>query len=106
MILNEPKRIKVARETFLDGFRGWGSVFVVLYHVFGEGIPVDVAFGSRLALLIPFNGQMAVFVFFVVSGFSLSVRFLAEGDLRSWTRIIAGRYLRLVIPIFAACGLV
>jgi peptidoglycan/LPS O-acetylase OafA/YrhL len=49
---------------------------------------------------------MAVLLFFVVSGFSLSVRYLADGDIRPWLKIAAGRYLRLAIPIFAACLLV
>jgi peptidoglycan/LPS O-acetylase OafA/YrhL len=38
-----------------------------------------------------------------VSGFSLSVRYLLDGDIQAWSRIFAGRYFRLVIPIFAAC---
>jgi peptidoglycan/LPS O-acetylase OafA/YrhL len=96
----------VERLKFLDGLRGWGAVFVVLYHVFCSGLTVDDTFGARLAHLIPFNGMIAVYVFFVVSGFSLSVRYLAEGNLQAWSRIAAGRYLRLVIPIFAACLLV
>jgi peptidoglycan/LPS O-acetylase OafA/YrhL len=93
----------VRRLKFLDGLRGWGAVFVLLYHVCSEGLPVDPVFGDRLKYLIPFSGTLAVLIFFVVSGFSLSVRYLADGDIRSWSKIAAGRYLRLAIPIFAAC---
>src|SRR3954464_10780151 len=103
--LPEPEK-HVRRLKFLDGLRGWGAVFVVLFHVFSEGLPVDAAIGGRLPYLVPFNGTLAVLVFFVVSGFSLSVRYLADGDIRPWLRIAAGRYLRLAIPIFAACLLV
>jgi peptidoglycan/LPS O-acetylase OafA/YrhL len=99
--LETPVRLK-----FLDGLRGWGAVVVLLYHVFCDGVPVDDAFAEKLKLFLPFNGVMAVFVFFVVSGFSLSVRYLADGDIRRWLKIAAGRYLRLAIPIFAACLLV
>jgi peptidoglycan/LPS O-acetylase OafA/YrhL len=99
--LEKPVRLK-----FLDGLRGWGAVIVLLYHVFCDGLPVDAAFAESLKLFLPFNGVMAVFVFFVVSGFSLSVRYLADGDVRRWSKIAAGRYLRLAIPIFAACLLV
>jgi peptidoglycan/LPS O-acetylase OafA/YrhL len=96
----------VRRIKFLDGLRGWGAVFVVFYHVFSEGLPVDAAFADRLTYLVPFNGMLAVFVFFVVSGFSLSVRYLIDGDVRPWLRIAVGRYVRLAIPVFAACLLV
>jgi peptidoglycan/LPS O-acetylase OafA/YrhL len=96
----------VRRLKFLDGLRGWGAVFVLLFHVFSDGLPVDVSLGERLRYLVPFNGGLAIFVFFVVSGFSLSVRYLADGDARSWLKIAAGRYLRLVIPIFSACLIV
>jgi peptidoglycan/LPS O-acetylase OafA/YrhL len=81
------------RIKFLDGLRGWGC----------DGLPVDAAIGERLRYFVPFNGTLAVLVFFMVSGFSLSVRYLADGDIRSWLKIAAGRYLRLAIPIFAAC---
>ncbi|HEV7407063.1 MAG TPA: acyltransferase [Bradyrhizobium sp.] len=96
----------VRRLKFLDGLRGWGAVFVLLYHVFSDGLPVDDTFGARLAYLVPFNGTLAVLVFFAVSGFSLSVRYLADGEVSAWLKIAAGRYLRLAIPIFAACLIV
>jgi peptidoglycan/LPS O-acetylase OafA/YrhL len=94
------------RLRFLDGLRGWGAVVVLLYHVFSQGLPVDTAFGARLQYFVPFNGLLAVLVFFVVSGFSLSVRYLADGNIQSWLGIGAARYLRLVIPIFVACLIV
>jgi peptidoglycan/LPS O-acetylase OafA/YrhL len=93
----------VQRLKFLDGLRGWAAVFVLLYHVFCDGIPFDAAFGSQLKLFVPFNGGVGVFIFFVVSGFSLSIDYLALGDRRSWLRITFGRYFRLAIPIFFAC---
>jgi len=93
----------VQRLKFLDGLRGWGAVFVLLYHVFCDGLPVDAIFVDHLRFLVPLNGTLAVLIFFVVSGFSLSVRYLSDGDVRSWSMITAARYLRLAIPIFAAC---
>jgi peptidoglycan/LPS O-acetylase OafA/YrhL len=93
----------VQRLKFLDGLRGWAAVFVLLYHVFCDGIPFDAALGSHLRLFVPFNGGVGVFVFFLVSGFSLSIDYLARGDLRSWLRTTFGRYFRLTIPIFFAC---
>jgi peptidoglycan/LPS O-acetylase OafA/YrhL len=91
------------RLKFLDGLRGWAAVIVLLYHVFCDGIPFDAEFGNHLRLLVPFNGGIGIFVFFIVSGFSLSIDYLARGDLRSWLRTTFGRYFRLAIPIFFAC---
>lgn len=96
----------MGRLVFLDGLRGWGAVFVVLYHVFCNGLPVNDTTADSLKYLVPFSGILAVLIFFVVSGFSLSVSYLAEGRLQSWCSIVAGRYLRLAIPIFATCAVV
>jgi peptidoglycan/LPS O-acetylase OafA/YrhL len=91
---------------FLDGLRGWGAVFVVLSHVFADALPVTPESRVFLSHLVPFNGTLAVLVFFLVSGLSLSVGYLADGDRGAWIRMIAGRYFRLAIPILAACFLV
>lgn len=91
------------RLNFLDGLRGWAAIFVLLYHVFCDAIPFDERTGALLQWFLPFSGIMAVFIFFVVSGFSLSIDYLNRGDLKSWVRIVAGRYFRLAIPIFLAC---
>jgi peptidoglycan/LPS O-acetylase OafA/YrhL len=95
----------VARLGVLDGLRGWGAVFVLLYHLFCDALPLGPS-ATTLQYFLPFNGQLAVQVFFVVSGFALSVRYLSDGDLQAWSRILAGRYIRLAIPILAACFIV
>lgn len=51
------------------------------------------------------NGTLAVCVFFAISGFSLSIRYLDRGDGGALARIAAGRYLRLAVPIFAICAI-
>jgi peptidoglycan/LPS O-acetylase OafA/YrhL len=93
------------RYIYLDGMRGWASSFVLLYHVFVEATPVTPA-SKALGVYLPFNGLLAVYLFFFISGFSLSVGYFSTGDLRGWIRIAAARYLRLVIPIFVACLIV
>lgn len=97
---------RVSRLRFLDGLRGWGAVFVLLYHVFCDVVPVTAGSADFLRQLIPFNGGIAVMTFFLVSGFALSTKFLADGDYRTLVQIGAGRYFRLVIPILFACALV
>lgn len=96
----------MVRLKFLDGLRGWAAIFVLLYHVFCDAIPFDPALAGRLQLFLPFSGAIAIFIFFIVSGFSLSADYLARGDLQTWTRTAVSRYFRLVIPIFFACLLV
>lgn len=76
---------------------------MLLYHVFCDGLPVSSESASLLRLFVPFNGGIAVMTFFLVSGFALSTKFLSDGDYRSLVQIGAGRYFRLVIPIFVAC---
>jgi peptidoglycan/LPS O-acetylase OafA/YrhL len=96
----------LSRLKFLDGLRGWAAIVVVLYHVFCDAIPFDAKLGSYLKLFLPFSGAMAIFIFFLVSGFSLSSDYLARGNMQSWARTTVGRYFRLSIPIFFACAFV
>jgi peptidoglycan/LPS O-acetylase OafA/YrhL len=96
----------VNRLKFLDGLRGWAAVFVLLYHVFCDAIPFDAGFGDRLQSVLPFSGAIAIFIFFLVSGFSLSHHYLLTNDAKTWSRIVGGRYARLAVPIFFACATV
>jgi peptidoglycan/LPS O-acetylase OafA/YrhL len=106
MGLPSPRDVHVDRCVFLDGLRGWGAVTVLVYHYLAEIFPP----GPRASVILPriifFNGSLAVWVFFVVSGFSLSIGYIRRKDRASLTRLAIGRYPRLAIPIFAACGIV
>lgn len=95
------------RFRFLDGLRGWAAFFVLIYHIFIDGLPVSGFMADRMLWSKAFmlNGVLAVCIFFVVSGFSLSIRYLETGEARGLARIAAGRYLRLAIPIFAICAI-
>ncbi len=97
-----PQRLR-----FLDGVRGWAAVVVLLYHIFIDGLPANSFMADRAlwGKVFFLNGTLAVCVFFVVSGFSLSVRYLETGDGGALARIAAGRYLRLALPIFAICAI-
>lgn len=94
------------RFRFLDGLRGWAAVVVLLHHLFVDGLPANnlMADRSLWAKVFFLNGTLAVSVFFVISGFSLSIRYLETGDGKALGRIAAGRYLRLALPIFAICA--
>ncbi len=97
----------VKRFRFLDGLRGWAAFSVFIYHIFIDGLPANGVMADRVLWSKAFllNGTLAVCIFFVVSGFSLSIRYLETGEARGLTRIAAGRYLRLAIPIFAICAI-
>jgi peptidoglycan/LPS O-acetylase OafA/YrhL len=95
------------RLRFLDGLRGWAALVVLMHHVFIDGLPANAVMADRAlwAKVFFLNGTLAVCVFFVISGFSLSNRYLQTGDGVALSRIAAGRYLRLAIPIFAICAI-
>jgi peptidoglycan/LPS O-acetylase OafA/YrhL len=95
------------RFRFLDGLRGWAAVVVLLHHVFIDGLPANAVMADRAlwAKVFFLNGTLAVSVFFVISGFSLSIRYLETGNGMGLGRIAAGRYLRLALPIFAICAI-
>jgi peptidoglycan/LPS O-acetylase OafA/YrhL len=98
---------KATRFPFLDGLRGWAAIVVLLHHIFIDGLPANAVMADRTlwAKVFFLNGTLAVCVFFVISGFSLSIRYLETGNGRALGRIAAGRYLRLMIPIFAICAI-
>ena len=98
---------EAGRLRFLDGLRGWAAIVVLLHHVFVDGLPANgfMADRSLWAKVFFLNGTLAVCVFFVISGFSLSIRYLDRGDGSALARIAAGRYLRLALPIFAICAI-
>lgn len=94
------------RIKFLDGLRGWGAVFVLLYHVLCSGLSISDFARQYLWRFIPFNGPFAVFVFFIVSGFALTIGHLRHSNSRQLAGIAATRYFRLALPIFFACAVV
>jgi peptidoglycan/LPS O-acetylase OafA/YrhL len=87
---------------FLDGLRGWGALAVVLFHVFVEGFSINEQTTAALRRVFMFNGVLAVWVFFLVSGFSLAVGYCRSRDDRALVSIALGRYVRLALPILCA----
>jgi peptidoglycan/LPS O-acetylase OafA/YrhL len=91
-----------SRLHYLDGLRGWASLFVLIFHSTVE------LFGARFPRLDapalgPINdGSLAVAVFFVLSGLALSQPFLRTGDPWRVLRMALGRHARLAIPVTAA----
>ena len=74
---------------YLDGVRGFASLCVMLCHVSEYmGVKHPMAFGFL------FDGRLAVWVFFAMSGFSLAL----IRDERAITRTALARWPRLMLP--------
>lgn len=91
---------------FLDGLRGWGALSVLLCHAFVDVFPIDEASGNLLSQTFLFNGTFAVWIFFIVSGFSLSIHFCETREGTNLKRMFVGRYFRLAVPILVVSLLV
>lgn len=97
----------------LEGVRGLAAVMVVLHHFVLAFFPMiiyghsqvqhmrfeDNMYGGIFAL--PFAGTLAVAIFFVLSGFVLSVGFFQSGDESIVRKLAVKRYIRLMIPALA-----
>lgn len=104
-----------------DGLRGVAALNVVFTHFVSAFLPTmlhknfpfafpanpapspafDVVTSPLVTLL--YNGQLAVLIFFALSGYVLTLPYFSGGAYRSaLQRRLAGRYLRLNIPIAAA----
>lgn len=95
-------RANASRIYELDAIRGWAALVVLLFHIFWEAL--GGRFGAfRSVYAAPFlNGDLAVCIFFVVSGAALSAPFHATSDRRFVVRSAIKRYPRLLVPIAAA----
>lgn len=85
----------------LDGLRGWASLAVVIYH-FGWELFGVLHPGVRNLATGLFNGELAVCLFFVLSGEALSVGAFGPAPLRAIRNVALKRYLRLSLPIAVA----
>ena len=76
---------------------------VVLYHVL-HCFPVAALQPDQSRWLhFISDGPLAVYIFFVLSGFALSTAFFETGDRRVVVAAALRRYPRLTIPVFASC---
>ncbi|MDB5183466.1 MAG: acyltransferase 3 [Candidatus Saccharibacteria bacterium] len=100
----------------LEGLRGVAAIAVVLYHyslafyamIFYGSIQnvvqnmqyEDNLYGNPISVF--FSGTFAVAIFFVLSGFVLSIAFFQTGKLDIIKKLATKRYLRLMLPALAS----
>jgi len=100
----------------LEGLRGIAAVVVVIYHfllafyaVMFFGVATGNVQNMRLEdnlygnpIMAFLSGTFAVAIFFVLSGFVLSIGFFQTGKLEIIKKLATKRYLRLMLPALAS----
>lgn len=98
---------------YLDGLRGIAALVVVVHHFilafypalfFGSSAQNHLQGGvedwmSRSVFNVLYNGNFAVCLFFVLSGFVLSYKFFLEKKQEVIRESVVKRYFRLMIPV-------
>ena len=93
------------RVEFLDGMRGWASLMVVFSHLLPCFLAITTPAYRQPYLTFISDGTLAVYIFFVLSGFALSIRFLQTANPRIPVELALRRYPRLTLPIFASSAI-
>jgi len=96
------------RLTFLDSIRGLAALSVVWSHFalgYGALVPVQTAF-EQTPFHLFWDGSAAVSMFFVLSGFVLSLKYLQQRDSRSSLQLripsfYISRICRITLPFMA-----
>jgi peptidoglycan/LPS O-acetylase OafA/YrhL len=103
MEIKSPQRTSVTRLHVLDGIRGWAALSVVLFHLIWEtfGVLHPIYRNPISALFL--DGNVAVLIFFILSGEALSYSYFAKKDISRTIKLAIKRYPRLVIPILSVC---
>lgn len=100
-----PSGSSATRVVFLDGVRGWAALMVVFSHLLPTFLAITTPAYRHWYLTFLSDGNFAVYIFFVLSGFALSIGFLQTGNPRIPVELALRRYPRLTLPIFASCAL-
>jgi peptidoglycan/LPS O-acetylase OafA/YrhL len=95
---------------YLEGLRGVAAIAVVLSHFIQYFYPRILNSGavahndfeywiSDYPINILYNGNFSVCLFFVLSGYVLSIKFLQKNDTKILYEMAVKRYFRLAIPV-------
>lgn len=87
---------------FLDGLRGYGAIMVLLSHLIPGFFMSEQLTMRHPELRFITDGALAVYVFFIISGFALTESLVKADGARSLWGLVYKRYIRLAVPVFAA----
>lgn len=87
----------------VDGIRGWAALVVLLFHAFSEMLKFAAPVVHTAWFSPMLAGDIAVAIFFVLSGDALSSGYFSGGGYKAIDRLLVRRYLRLTIPILMSC---
>lgn len=93
----------ISRRTEIDGIRGWASMCVLLFHLIYEFFGVLYPDIRNPITKVVLDGDLAVFIFFILSGDALSLGFTANPNRGVSAKMIIKRYFRLTGPILFSC---
>ena len=95
-------QLRPQRVNFLDGIRGLAALMVLLEHVVKDFLAAVTPekYDSILLAFIT-DGHFAVAIFFVLSGYVLSLSQVASP--KNLLYLLISRYFRLAIPILVTC---
>ena len=86
------------RVGFLDGIRGWAAMVVLFCHMTMMFLSLSTPEYNNVFFRAFNNGPFAILVFFVLSGYALSMSQL-NFERRNLALAVVTRYFRLAIPI-------
>ena len=102
------------RFAYLDGLRGWAALLVVFHHgiiaidfALYTGQPAnsrghgDIWLSGTLFFPFGAGGNLAVCIFFALSGFVLAHAYMRSRQY--WLSLAVRRYVRLGLPMLAGC---
>ncbi len=90
------------RISYLDSLRGLAAVSVVFSHfTLMYGLPANIAWISRTPLHILWDGALAVSLFFILSGFVLSLSYIDDAQKRKNFRFLSYACVRIfrIVPL-------
>ncbi len=89
------------RVDFFDGIRGWASIIVLFSHICNTFPSLGVIRNTPARIFV--DGEFSVYIFFVLSGIVLSIRYFKENEICHVSQLIIKRIPRLGIPVFISC---
>lgn len=112
--MNKGEYFLVKKLIYLEGLRGIAAFIVVISHFIQVFYPAMLESNPTLVhnsfetwisdspINFLYNGNFAVYIFFILSGYVLSIKYHQKKDLEIIFELGVKRYIRLAIPVAAS----